>query len=348
MNKHKISIVGYGRIGSRHAQIIKSSIDFELVGISETNKITRETAEVEMGNVVFDDTLRMISETKPDTVVICTESGNHYQHVMEIAHLVKTIVVEKPMALKLDHAREMIDACTKHKTNLFVVKQNRYNLPIVKTRELFEKGVFGQITLATVRVRWCRDQNYYGLNDWRGTWKLDGGVLANQASHHLDILQWFLGEIESVFAYSSTVLTKIEAEETMICVLKSKDGVLGIVEATNTARPKNLEGSFSILGENGSIVVGGDAMNKFDSIRFKDNLHQEIASLHENPPDVYGFGHTKFYQELNKFLLGHDSHLVQAEEGFKNVELLDAIYLSCETGQEVKLPLIDYKGKLGS
>ena len=347
MIPHKIVVIGYGRIGLRHTQILESSENFNLVGISELDKNRRSVAENLYGSIVYSNTLEMINKVRPDIAVICTESGNHYKDVLEIAGKVKVIVVEKPMALRVEHAREMTRICKELNSSLFVVKQNRYNLPIQKTREIFENNLFGKLTLATVRVRWCRDQNYFDLDEWRGTWKLDGGVLANQASHHLDILQWFLGDIDTVFAYGSTVLTKIETEETMICILKSKSGVLGIIEATNTARPKNLEGSFSLLGEYGSVVIGGNSMNKFELINVNNISSVDIAYYEENPPDVYGFGHGKLYQEINKFITGENFFLVDGESGCKTIELLNAIYESYENGVEVKLPLVNYKGSLG-
>lgn len=339
--------MGFGRIGYRHAQLLKNSSIYELVGIADIDPIRRNLANKDFGEIVFDSTQKMIQRTSPDILVICTESGNHYSNTIENASLVKNIVVEKPMALRIDDAREMIDKCELVGTNLFVVKQNRYNLPIVKTKEIFENKSFGRLTLVTIRVRWCRDQNYYNLDDWRGTWKYDGGVIANQASHHIDLLQMFMGEIDSVFAYGSTLLTDIETEETMICLLKARNGSLGIIEATNTARPKNLEGSLSILGEKGSVVVGGDSMNQFISVNIAGLSEVNFIEFEENPPDVYGFGHQKFYVELDRFLTGKKYNLVMGREAYKTVELINAIYQSFEKHKEVDLPLLIYEGKLG-
>ena len=145
---------------------------------------------------------------------------------------------------------------------LFVVKQNRFNVPVVKAREALEAGRFGKLVLGTVRVRWCRDQSYYDQDAWRGTWAQDGGVLANQASHHVDMLGWFMGPVESVHARSARALVDIEAEDTAVATLKFRNGALGIIEATGATRPKDLEGSLSVLGEGGTVEIGGFAVNE--------------------------------------------------------------------------------------
>lgn len=151
----------------------------------------------------------------------------------------------------------MIAACDKHGCRLFVVKQNRFNIPVLKLREALEKGRFGKLVMGTVRVRWCRPQSYYDMDSWRGTWALDGGVLTNQASHHVDLLEWMMGDVDSVYAASSTALANIEVEDTAIAVLKFRSGALGCIEATTATRPRDLEGSISILGEKGSVEIGG-------------------------------------------------------------------------------------------
>ena len=177
-----------------------------------------------------------------------TASGSHAQHVVELAPYGADIVVEKPMALTLEDADKMIEVCDRHGVRLFVVKQNRFNVPVVQLRKALDAGRFGKLVLGTVRVRWCRPQSYYDQDSWRGTWAHDGGVLTNQASHHIDLLEWMMGDVESVFAKSITALVDIEAEDTAIVTIKFKNGALGIIEATTAARPKDLEGSLSVLG----------------------------------------------------------------------------------------------------
>jgi len=178
------------------------------------------------------------------------------------------------------------------RVGLFVVKQNRYNRPVLKLRQALDAGRFGKLSLGTVRVRWCRPQTYYDQDAWRGTWKDDGGVFANQASHHIDLLQWLMGPVESVQSYTATRLVDIEVEDLGLAILRFTSGALGVIEATTTARPKDLEGSLSILGERGAVVIGGFAVNRLETWNFDvpspdDENPQEWS---QNPPNVYGLG----------------------------------------------------------
>ena len=210
-------------------------------------------------------------------------------------------MVEKPMALKLSDAEMMISACEKNGVELFVIKQNRFNLPIVKLREAIESGRFGKLLIGSIRVRWCRTQKYYDQAEWRGTWSMDGGVLTNQASHHIDMLIWMMGEVESLNAYSATFLSKIEAEDSAVASLKFKNGAIGTIEATTAARPTDQEGSISILGEKGQVEIGGFAMNEIKIWQFddlKDEEKRDIQKYSVNPPNVYGYGHQAYYEHV--------------------------------------------------
>jgi predicted dehydrogenase len=283
-------------------------------------------------------------------VVVLTESGNHAKHVIELARHKKHIIVEKPMALTIDDADAMIEACAANGVKLFVVKQNRFNVPVVKLREALDAGRFGKLVLGTVRVRWCRPQSYYDQDAWRGTWALDGGVLTNQASHHIDLLQWIMGDVESVFAKSTTALVDIEAEDTAVVVLKFKSGALGIIEATTAARPKDLEGSVSLLGEHGSVEIGGFAVNRMKSWAFTrpepgDGDVMEKYSV--NPPNVYGFGHQAYYEHVVDCLGSESPQLVDGLVGRRSLELIMAIYESIETGEEVFLRFKPQHCRLG-
>lgn len=244
------------------------------------------------------------------------------------------------MALSLDDADAMIKACDENGIRLFVVKQNRFNVPVQKLLEAKHSGRFGKLVLGTVRVRWCRPQSYYDQDSWRGTWALDGGVLANQASHHIDLLEWMVGKVDSVFAKSTTALVNIEAEDTAVVILKFNNGALGIIEATTAARPQDLEGSISILGEKGSVEIGGFAVNEMKIWNFTDPSDEDSKVIEEysvNPPNVYGFGHQAYYEHVVDCLKNDKQHLVDGLEGRKSLELIMAIYESIETGREVHL-----------
>lgn len=282
----------------------------------------------------------LVARADIDVISILTPSGLHPAHAIAAAEAGKHVVVEKPMALRLQDADAMIQACDAAGVKLFVVKQNRFNVPVLKAREALLAGRFGKLVLGTVRVRWCRDQAYYDQDKWRGTWAYDGGVLANQASHHVDMLEWFFGDVVSVHARAATALVRIEAEDTAVATLKFRNGALGIIEATTAIRPKDLEGSLSILGENGTVEIAGFAVNKIRHWQFRDELpldNEVIEKFSVNPPNVYGFGHQAYYEHVIDCLTNQSPALVDGLEGRKSLELISALYESIETGREVDI-----------
>ena len=346
------ALVGCGRIAVRHSDLLGNGeiAGARLAAVCDV-RIDRARAIGEKYDVpYFDDMHEMMSKASVDVVSVLTESGYHAANVLDLAPDGKDILVEKPMALTLDDADRMIRACDKHEVRLFVVKQNRFNVPVQKLREAVNQERFGKIFLGTVRVRWCRPQAYYDQDDWRGTWALDGGVLANQASHHVDLLEWMMGEVESVYARGMTALADIEAEDTAVVLLKFRSGALGVIEATTGTRPKDLEGSISVLGEKGTVEIGGFAVNEMKTWSFVEPLDGDENILQEysvNPPNVYGFGHQAYYEHVQSCLTQNGPHLVDGLEGRKSLELISAIYESIETGNEVSLRFRPAKCRLG-
>ena len=254
------------------------------------------------------------------------------------------------MALTLTDADAMIRAADEAGVRLFVVKQNRFNVPVVKAREALDAGRFGRLVLGTVRVRWCRDQNYYDHDSWRGTWAQDGGVLANQASHHVDMLSWFMGDIESVHARAITALVDIEAEDTAVATIKFRNGALGIIEATGAARPKDMEGSLSIMGAGGAVEIAGFAVNKIRTWQFVEPIASDTEVMEKfsvNPPNVYGFGHQAYYEHVVECLANGTPAVVAGQHGRQSLELIMALYESIASGREVSLPLKIEHCKLG-
>ncbi len=348
----KFALLGCGRIFTRHADILSGNIvnDASLVAVCDIDETKAKHAGKKYNVPYYTDLDQMLLKEDIDIVSILTPSGLHAEHSIKVAKKSKHVIVEKPMALKLDDADKMITECDINGVRLFVVKQNRFNLPIKKLREAIEQGRFGKLVLGTTRVRWCRPQSYYDQDSWRGTWAYDGGVLANQASHHIDLLEWMMGEVESVFAKASTALVKIEAEDTAVVTLKFKNGALGIIEATTATRPKDIEGSISVLGENGTVEIGGFAANEIKIWNFKQELPQDIDIIKNysvNPPNVYGFGHKEYYENVIYSLKENKAALVDGIEGRKSLELISAIYESIETGKEVYLRFKPNKCKLG-
>lgn len=338
----RVALIGCGRIAERHAELLgkRQVAGAELAAVCDTDADRARSLGRRYNVPHFEDMSRIASQIPIDVFSVLTPSGLHAQHVVQLAPFEKHIVVEKPMALTLEDADAMIRACDLAGIRLFVIKQNRFNLPIVKLREAIDAGRFGKLVLGTVRVRWCRRQDYYDQDAWRGTWAFDGGVLANQASHHIDLLEWMMGPVDTVFARSRTALVDIEAEDTAVVVLKFRNGALGVIEATTATRPVDLEGSISVLGEHGTVEVGGFAVNEMKVWRFASPApgDDEISTRYSvNPPDVYGYGHKSYYEHVVNCLTTQRQHLVDGLEGRRSLELISAIYESIETGREIQL-----------
>lgn len=345
-------LVGCGRIAKRHSELLgHNQIDnASLVAVCDIDEEKAKKIGKQFNVPYYIDMDEMMQKESIDVVSVLTESGYHAKHVINLAKYGKHIVVEKPMALTLDDADAMIEACDENNCKLFVVKQNRFNVPVVKLREAMDEKRFGKLVLGTIRVRWCRDQNYYDQAWWRGRWDMDGGVLTNQASHHVDLLEYMMGDVESVFAKSITALVNIEAEDTAVVTLKFKNGALGIIEATTAVRPKDLEGSISILGETGTVEIGGFAVNKMLHWNFTHEIDGDDEVMEKysvNPPNVYGFGHQAYYEHVVDSILNNKKQLVDGLVGRKSLELISAIYESIETGKEVFLRFKPIKCKLG-
>lgn len=348
----KFALIGCGRIAQRHAELLGSGqiAGAKLAAVCDIRKERASAIGEKYGVPRHIDMHAMMAEEDIDVVSILTPSGMHAEHLSAVAPYRKHIVVEKPIALSLDDADAMTRACDANGIRLFVVKQNRFNVPVQKLREAMVAGRFGKLVLGTVRVRWCRTQEYYDQDAWRGTWALDGGVLANQASHHIDLLEWMMGDVESVFAKATTALVEIEAEDTAVVLLKFSNGALGVIEATTATRPKDLEGSISILGEGGTVEIGGFAVNKMKVWNFSEPQpgdEEVMEKFSVNPHNVYGFGHQAYYENVVDCINSGRQHLVDGLEGRKSLELISAIYESIETGREVRLRFKPNRSRLG-
>lgn len=345
----RLGIIGCGRISDRHLQVVAGLPALELVGVCDRVPARVQKASERAGVRGYADYLAMIEAEKPDMVTILTESGSHAEVGVACAPHVKALVIEKPMALTLDDADRLIEQCERHGTKLFVVKQNRYNRPVARLRAAMEAGRFGKLALGTVRVRWCRTQAYYDQDPWRGTWKDDGGVFSNQASHHLDLLQWMMGPIEAVTAYTATRLVDIETEDVGTAILRFTSGALGVIEATTATRPTDLEGSLSILGERGTVVIGGFAVNKIETWNFVEPTADDatIGEASVNPPNVYGFGHLEFYRDVIDCIVSERRSMLDGLEGRKSLEIINALYESAATRAEVRLRYVPRHSRLG-
>lgn len=340
----KIAIVGCGRIAQRHADLLGTQqiAGAQLVAVCDTKPERVQALAARHGVPGFTSLDEMLATPGIDVVSVLTPSGMHAEHAVAVARSGRHVIVEKPMALTLVDADAMLQACKAAGVELFVVKQNRFNVPVMKAREALEAGRFGRLVLGTVRVRWCRDQAYYDQDDWRGTWAQDGGVLANQASHHVDMLRWFMGPVESVHARAITALVDIEAEDTAVATIKFRSGALGVIEATAATRPRDLEGSLSVLGSTGAVEIAGFAVNQTRVWQFSDPQPSDADVLERysvNPPNVYGFGHQAYYEHVVEVLSQRTRPLVDGHEARESLELIMALYESIASGREVSLPL---------
>lgn len=348
------ALVGCGRIAPKHADILGRG-QIPNARLAAVCDIVPERAQrfgktYGVPHYASLDEMMAKSSASIDVVNILTPSGSHASLCRQAAGYKKHVVVEKPMALTLADADAMIRACDAAGVRLFVVKQNRYNTPVQKLREAVEEQRFGKLVLGTVRVRWCRPQEYYDQDKWRGTWAEDGGVLTNQASHHVDLLEWMMGDVESVFAKSATALVDIEVEDTGLALLKFTNGALGVIEATTATRPRDLEGSISILGERGVCEIGGFAVNEMKTWNFLDKRagdDEVLQKYRENPKSVYGFGHLKYLENVIECIDTGKAAMVDGLEGRKSLELINALYESIETGKEVFLRFRPNKCRLG-
>lgn len=352
MKKIKFALVGCGNIAKKHVHVIQNYIeDAEIISFCDIIPERAQAFANQLEANAFSSIKQMMDAVgdKIDIVSILTPSGLHYQNVAELAEYGKPLVIEKPIALRLEESDDIIRVCDVNKVKVFVVHQNRYNLPIIKACEALEQGRLGKLVMGTVRLRWKRDQNYYDSADWRGTWAYDGGVFTNQASHHIDMLTWFMGDVESVKAVGITRLVNIECEDTGAAILKFTNGAIGIIEVTTATRPKDLEGSISILGEKGSIVIGGFFMNELTTWEFEDSQpgDETIFQKFGKNPEGWGYNLGEYLKDVIHSIKTDKAGLVDGLEGRKSLELISGIYESIETGREITLRFKPERCKLG-
>lgn len=355
----RIALVGCGRISRNHIKAIAMHFrQAELVAIcdvnpeslnsaqhfvSETSKEYPDSAHRPEQFIGYENLLSAIKSRalEIDLVVLTTPSGLHPAQTIAAAAAGVHVCTEKPMATSWEDGVRMVKACEEANVRLFVVKQNRFNSTLQLVKRQLEAGRFGQLAMVTVNVFWQRPQSYYDQDSWRGTWALDGGALMNQASHYVDLLNWLIGPVESVSASITTLGRKIEAEDTAAMHLRWQNGCLGTMAVTMLTYPKNLEGSITILGETGSVKVGGAAVNKIEHWTFSDDSPDDllIKNASYETTNVYGFGHPPYYQNLLDTLQRNAMPLCDGNEGLRSLEILIAAYRSAKVGKSISLPL---------
>jgi len=340
MRKIKFGLIGCGRISSKHFESIKQIGEAEIVACADIiESRAKDSAEKYEVKKYYLNYLEMLDQEKLDAVIIATPSGLHPEMGIESAKRKLHVVSEKPMATNVEDADKLIEACENNNVKLFVVKQNRLNTTMQLLKKAIDKDRFGKIYLVQSNVFWQRPQSYYDQADWRGKQKLDGGAFMNQASHYVDAIQWLIGSVESVMAETAILGRKIETEDTGSVILKFKNGAIGTINTTMLTYPHNFEGSITILGENGTVKVGGVAVNKIEKWDFKDYDDDDrfIEQSNYQPPNVYGFGHLPYYKNVVSTLLGESIANTDGQEGRKSLEIIEAIFKSARTGKKVIL-----------
>jgi UDP-N-acetyl-2-amino-2-deoxyglucuronate dehydrogenase len=339
----QFALVGCGAIAVKHAEAISSGTeDGEVVAVCDCDPARAREMGERLGVATYTSLEQMSADcrTPIDVISILTPSGLHASGVHEALRCgFRDILVEKPMALAYDDAVSITTACEAVGARLFVVKQNRYNLPIQALHRAIESGRFGRIVSGSVRLRWCRKQAYYDASPWRGTWEMDGGVFANQAIHFIDLLLWLLGDARSVFAYTARQLASIEAEDTGVVAMRFESGALGSIEATTATRPRDLEASISVLGEHGAAEIGGFAANKLEQWDFEVATADDVLVRQyggQNPSQA-GYAHVCYLQDVIRSIQFGLPPVVGAREGLRSLRLLHAIYESVETNRQINL-----------
>ncbi len=340
-------LIGCGRISPNHIVAAQNNA-LEIVAICDIDaacmrdKIVKFKLDKDIKQ--YTDYREMIKEEKPDLVAICTESGKHAEIALYCIEHGCNCIIEKPMALSIKDADSIIAASIKHHVKVCACHQNRFNKSIQIIREAIDMNRFGRLFYGTAHVRWCRDREYYDRASWRGTWEQDGGALMNQGIHNLDLLRWMMGsEIDEVVGMTDRMNHDyIDAEDLGIALIKFRNGSYGIVEGTTDIYPKNLEETLYIFGERGTVKAGGQSVNVIEEWRFSDLLDDPEtvkAKFHENPPNVYGYGHTPLYADMINAVRQDRQPYINPMEGKKALELVLAIYKSAAEGRSVKLPL---------
>ena len=338
----RFALAGCGRIAANHfASIDKHKERAELVDVCDTDPAALAKAVERTGAKGHESFTELLASTTADIVVLATPSGLHPEQAIETALTRRHVMTEKPMATRWQDGINMVRACDEAAVRLFVVKQNRRNATLQLLKRAVEKRRFGRIYMVNINVFWSRPQEYYDSADWRGTWEFDGGAFMNQASHYIDLLDWLIGPIESVQAYTATLARNIEVEDTGVMGVRWRSGALGSVNVTMLTYPKNLEGSITVLGEKGTVRIGGVAVNEILQWQFAepDEDDERIKNASYETTSVYGFGHPLYYDNVIRVLRGEAEAETDGREGLKSLETLIATYLSARDGRRVSLPL---------
>jgi UDP-N-acetyl-2-amino-2-deoxyglucuronate dehydrogenase len=340
--KIRFALVGCGRIAHNHFSAMREHrARCDLVGVCDIDPHALATAADKTGATAYPTLDAMLAHCNADAVIVTTPSGLHPEQTIRIAAAGRHIITEKPMATRWEDGKRMVSAADAAGVRLFVVKQNRRNATLQLLKRAVEKKRFGRIYMVNLNVFWTRPDAYYDSAAWRGTWEFDGGAFMNQASHYVDLIDWIVGPVESLHAYTATLARNIEVEDTGVISLRWRNGALGSMNVTMLTYPRNLEGSITILGEYGTVRIGGVAVNEVQQWEFAspDPDDELVSDASYQTSSVYGYGHPLYYDNVIKVLRGEAEAQTDGREGLKSLEVLVAAYLSARDGKRVALPL---------
>ena len=340
--KIRIAVVGCGRIAKNHfAAIAKHADNLELVAVCDVDNKRLEQHADEHKTPGYSRYEDMLHGSDCDLVSLCTPSGLHAQQTILAARYGKHVMTEKPMATRWRDGLDMVRACDEAKVQLFVIKQNRRNATLQLLKRAVTEKRFGRIYMAHLNVFWQRPQEYYDSASWRGTWEMDGGAFMNQASHYVDLLEWLIGPIADVQAMIATLARDIEVEDSGILNVRWRNGALGSMAVTMLAYPRNIEGSITILGEKGTVRIGGVAVNDIQLWDFSEAKEYDasVKTATYETTSVYGFGHPLYFKNVIDVLHGEAEPETDGREGLKSLEILIAAYISARDNRTVSLPL---------
>jgi UDP-N-acetyl-2-amino-2-deoxyglucuronate dehydrogenase len=340
--KIRFALVGCGRISRNHLLALKHHEQYcEVAGVCDMDSLAREQAAEFAGAKAYRDLDAMLADCDADAVILTTPSGLHPKQAIAAAAADRHVITEKPMATRWEDGKRMVAACDDAGVRLFVVKQNRHAPLLRLLKKAVRERRFGRMHMVAFNVFWTRPQEYYDSGKWRGTWQYDGGAFMNQASHYVDLLEWLAGPVESVHAYTATLGRDIEAEDTGTLSLRWRNGALGSLNVTMLTYPKNLESSITVLGEKGTVRIGGTALNEVHHWEFADsNADDEaVREAGRQAATGEGAGHALYYDNVIKVLRGEAEPETDGREGLKTLELLVAAYQSARDGKRVGLPL---------
>ena len=351
MEKLTYGLIGCGRIAPNHITAAMNNADaLEVVALCDpvrehAEKILSFLPEEKRASVrMYEDYREMLRDGAPTLVSIATESGKHASIGLDCLDAGCNVIIEKPIALSMDDARALVSKAKEKNVKLCVNHQNRFNKAVQKIRSAVEEGRFGRMLHGTAHILWSRGEEYYAQAPWRGTWAQDGGCLMNQCIHNIDLLRWMMGdEISEVMAYTDRLTHDyIQAEDIGMALVRFRNGSYGMIEGTTNVYPHNLEETLYLFGEDGTVKAGGKSVNVIESWDFRDGKDDPAyikENFGENPPNVYGFGHTPLYRDMIEAIQNDRPPSVDGEAGMRALELVLAIYQSAATGRPVALPL---------